>query len=94
MAEVEIYTSMFCGYCHRAKRLLSEHGAAFTEIDVMASPERRPEMVARAGGRTSVPQIFINGRHIGGCDDLYALDRAGGLAPLLAAAPAAPAAAQ
>jgi glutaredoxin 3 len=89
MAEVVMYTSAFCGYCHRAKRLLTERGAAFAEIDVMAHPERRPEMVARAGGRTTVPQIFIDGRHIGGCDELYALDRAGGLAPLLAAAPVA-----
>lgn len=86
---VEIYTSAFCGYCHRAKRLLALRGAAFTEIDVMAHPERRPEMVARAGGRTTVPQIFINGRHVGGSDDLHALDASGQLAPLLAAAPAA-----
>ncbi|MFO1058068.1 MAG: glutaredoxin 3 [Dongiaceae bacterium] len=93
MAEVEIYTSAFCGYCHRAKRLLAERGAAFTEIDVMAHPERRPEMVARAGGRSTVPQIFIDGRHVGGCDELYALDRQGGLAPLLAAGAAAGAAA-
>ena len=89
MAEVEIYTSAFCGYCHRAKRLLAERGAAFTEIDVMAHQERRPEMVARAGGRSTVPQIFIDGLHVGGCDELYALDRQGGLAPLLAGAAAA-----
>ena len=86
MAAVEIYTSMWCGYCHRAKRLLTERGAAFTEIDVGAHPERRTEMVARAGGAVTVPQIFIDGRHIGGCNELYALDASGGLAPLLAGA--------
>ncbi len=84
MAKIEIYTSMLCGYCYRAKKLLEQKGAAFTEIDVMAQPGRRPEMVERAG-RTSVPQIFIDGRHIGGCDDLYALDARGQLDPLLAA---------
>ena len=84
MAEVEIYTTMWCGYCSRAKRLLAEHGVAFREIDVSAQPERRPEMVARAGGRSTVPQIFINGSHVGGCDDLQALDADGKLTPLLA----------
>jgi glutaredoxin 3 len=84
MAKVEIYTTMICPYCVRAKRLLEQRNAAFEEIDVMADGKRRAEMVTRAGGRTSVPQIFINGRHIGGSDDLYALDRQGGLAPLLA----------
>lgn len=83
MAKVEIYTSPFCGYCHRAKRLLTERGADYTEIDVMADGEKRREMVMRAGGRRTVPQIFINGTHVGGCDDLYALDRRGGLQPLL-----------
>ena len=86
MAQVEIYTMPWCGYCHRAKRLLNERGAAFSEVDVGAEPERRPEMVARAGGRSTVPQSFIDGRHIGGCDELYALDAAGKLTPLLAAA--------
>ena len=85
MVEVEIYTTMWCGYCSRAKRLLVEHGVAFREIDVSAQPERRPEMVARAGGRSTVPQIFINGSHVGGCDDLQALDASGKLTPLLAA---------
>jgi glutaredoxin 3 len=85
MPKVEIYTSMFCGYCHRAKRLLSAKGVDFTEIDVVADMARRREMVERAGGRSTVPQIFINGKHVGGCDDLYALDRAGKLDPLLAA---------
>jgi glutaredoxin 3 len=85
MAQVEIYTSPFCGYCQRAKRLLDQKGAAFTEIDVMMDGARRDEMIARAGGRHTVPQIFIDGTYIGGCDELYALDRAGGLDPLLAA---------
>ena len=87
MAEVEIYTMMWCGYCSRAKRLLAEHGVAFREIDVSAEPERRPEMMARAGGRSTVPQIFINGSHVGGCDELHALDAAGKLTPLLAGSP-------
>jgi glutaredoxin 3 len=85
MAKVEIYTSMFCGYCHRAKKLLSGKGVAFDEFDVVADPVKRREMMQRAPGRTSVPQIFINGCHVGGCDELYALDRAGKLDPLLAA---------
>jgi glutaredoxin 3 len=85
MAKVEIYTSMLCGYCHAAKRLLQERGAKFTEYDVGYDAEKRAGMTERAGGRTSVPQIFIDGRHIGGCDELHALDRAGKLAPLLAA---------
>lgn len=83
MAKVEIYTSMLCGYCHAAKRLLKERGAAFTEYDVGGDFEGRVKMTERAGGRTSVPQIFIDGRHIGGCDDLYDLDRADKLTPLL-----------
>ena len=85
MAKVEIYTSMLCGYGHAAKRLLKERGAAFTEYDVGGDFEKRVKMTERAGGRTTVPQIFINDRHIGGCDDLYDLDRAGKLTPLLAA---------
>ena len=84
MARVEIYTTMLCGYCHAAKRLLAERGAAFVEYDVSGDRERRAAMTRRAGGGTTVPQIFINDRHVGGCDDLYALDRAGKLAPLLA----------
>jgi glutaredoxin 3 len=84
MAKVEIYTTMICPYCYRAKRLLDERQAQYEEIDVMADSRRRAEMVQRAGGRTSVPQIFINGQHVGGSDDLYALDRAGRLAPMLA----------
>jgi glutaredoxin 3 len=83
MPNIEIYTSPFCGYCHRAKQLLNKKGVAFTEIDVMADGAKREEMMVRAGGRHTVPQIFIDEKHIGGCDDLYALDRSGGLDPLL-----------
>jgi glutaredoxin 3 len=83
MAQVEIYTTMLCPYCWRAKKLLEERGATFKEVDVMMDGKLRSEMRARAGGRTSVPQIFINGQHVGGCDDLYALDQAGKLKPLL-----------
>ena len=86
MAKIEIYTSPYCGYCHRAKQLLSRKGAAFTEIDVMTDGAKRSEMLARANGSRTVPQIFIDDKHIGGCDDLYALDRAGDLDPLLAKA--------
>lgn len=83
MAKVEIYTTMLCGYCSRAKKLLQERGVEFQEIDVMTDGKLRDEMRKRAGGRTSVPQIFIDDQHVGGCDDLYALDRAGELQPLL-----------
>lgn len=85
VAKIEIYTTMFCGYCHAAKRLLMERGADFTEYDVGCDAEKRATMATRAGGRTTVPQIFVDGRHIGGCDELYALDREGKLAPLLEA---------
>jgi glutaredoxin 3 len=84
VAQVEVYSTLFCPYCARAKSLLEHKGVAFTNIDVMEDSARRDEMMKRAGGRTSVPQIFINGEHIGGCDDLYALDRAGGLDAKLA----------
>ncbi len=87
MAVVEVFTSPFCGYCHNAKRLLTERGAAVTEIDVMEFPERRDEMVSRAGGRRTVPQVFIDGAHIGGYAELVSLDREGKLASLLGAAP-------
>lgn len=83
MAQVEIYTTPYCGYCARAKRLLGEKGVAYHEVDVMAEPRRRAEMVDRAGGRHTVPQIFIDGTHVGGCDDLYALEKAGRLDPML-----------
>jgi glutaredoxin 3 len=83
MAEVELYTTRFCPYCSRARALLQRKGAAFVDIDIIDEPERRAEMIRRANGRTTVPQIFIDGEHIGGCDDLVALDRAGGLDPKL-----------
>jgi glutaredoxin 3 len=83
MAQVEMYATMFCPYCAQARALLEHKGVAFTEIDLYEEPRRRDEMIRRAGGRTTVPQIFIDGEHIGGCDDLVALDRAGGLDPKL-----------
>ena len=79
MTKVEMYSTMWCLYCARARALLERKGVEFTEIDLMEEPGRRDEMIRRAGGRTSVPQIFIDGEHIGGCDDMVALDRAGGL---------------
>jgi glutaredoxin 3 len=79
MIEVELYTTPFCPYCTRARALLDRKGVAFTDIDITEEPTRRAEMIRRAGGRTSVPQIFINGEHIGGSDELVALDRAGEL---------------
>lgn len=85
MPSVTIYSRQSCPYCHMAKDLLRKKDVQFQEIDIEREPERRSEMIDRAGGRTTVPQIFIDGRHIGGCDDLYALDRASGLDPLLAA---------
>jgi glutaredoxin 3 len=84
MAKIEIYTKAFCPYCTRAKRLLESKGAGFEEFDITMGGERRAEMIQRASGRTTVPQVFIDGRHIGGSDDLAALDRQGGLDPLLA----------
>jgi Glutaredoxin, GrxC family len=85
MAEVEIYTTQVCPYCVRAKRLLEKKGAAYKEIDVSTNAALRDAMVERAGGRRTVPQIFIGGEHVGGCDELYALDARGGLDPKLAA---------
>ncbi len=85
MKSVEIYTSPLCGFCHEAKRLLKQKGVEFREIDVLMEPKQKPEMIQRAGGRRSVPQIFIGETHIGGCDDLYDLERAGKLDLLLAA---------
>lgn len=81
--DVLVYTKSWCPYCASAKALLQRKGAVFTEVDIEATPERREEMIS-AGGRGTVPQVFIGGRPIGGCDDLYALDAAGGLDPLLA----------
>jgi glutaredoxin 3 len=86
MAEVVIYTRPFCGYCARAMSLLNEKGVAFTEIEAGMDPDKRREMTERSGGRTTFPQIFIAGRHIGGCDEMLALDRAGKLDPMLSAA--------
>lgn len=85
MKDVEIYTSPLCGFCHAAKRLLNEKGVAFSEIDVLKHPDRKTEMIQRANGGRTVPQIFVGDTHVGGCDDLYALERAGKLDPLLAA---------
>ena len=86
MPPIIVYSSPFCPYCFMAKRLLKDKGAAFEEIDVMMHPKRKAEMVQRAGGRTSVPQIFIGDTHIGGCDELMALDGAGKLDSMLGAA--------
>ena len=82
MANVEIYTKATCPFCHRAKALLQSKGAQFNEIAIDNDPKKREEMIERSG-RTTVPQIFIDGQHIGGCDDLHALDAKGGLDPLL-----------
>jgi glutaredoxin 3 len=79
MAEVELYTTMFCPYCARARVLFERKGVAYREFDIIEEPARREEMIRRAGGRTSVPQIFINGEHIGGSDELVALKRDGEL---------------
>ena len=83
MPEIVIYTQPWCPYCSRAAHLLSEKGVAFREINAPHGSAERQEAIRRSGGRTSVPQIFIGDRHIGGCDDLVALDRAGKLDPLL-----------
>lgn len=85
MPRVEIYTSPWCGYCRAAKSLLARKGVAFEEIDIGRDPARREEMLSRSNGRYTVPQIFIGSTHVGGSDDLHALDRAGKLDPLLAA---------
>ena len=83
MAEVEIYTTMWCPYCARAKSLLEKKGVAYHEISLDEEPGRRGEMVQRSGGGRTVPQIFIDGEPVGGCDDIVALDRAGKLDPKL-----------
>ena len=85
MAKVEIYTKFLCPYCTRARSLLQSKGVEITEYDITMGGPKREEMLARAPGRTTVPQVFIDGKHIGGSDDLAALDRSGGLDPLLAA---------
>ena len=86
MPDIEVYTQPWCPYCARAMRLLEQKGASFREINAPAGTPAREEARRRSGGRTSVPQIFIDGHHIGGCDDLLALDRAGGVDKLLRAA--------
>lgn len=83
MAKVEIYTKAFCGYCARAKALLSAKGVGFEEYDITMGGPRRAEMLARSQGGSTVPQIFIDGQHIGGSDDMAALERQGRLDPLL-----------
>ena len=83
MADVDIYTIRYCPYCADAKELLTRKGVAFHEIDASGSRELRKEMIERANGRSTFPQIFIAGAHVGGCDDLYALEQAGELDPLL-----------
>jgi glutaredoxin 3 len=83
MAKVEIYTKAFCPYCSRAKALLSSKGVTADEVDITMGGPKRAEMIQRANGRSTVPQVFIDGRHIGGSDDLAALDRAGELDALL-----------
>lgn len=84
MKSVEIYTRPMCGFCSAAKTLLQRKDVAFSEVDVWENPDRKPEMVQRSGGRSTFPQIFIGGEHIGGCDDLMALERSGKLDGLLA----------
>jgi glutaredoxin 3 len=87
MAKVEIYTTMWCGYCSRARALLQKKGVEFEDIDVEADTSKREEMMKRAHGGYTVPQIFIDGVHVGGSDDLMALDRAGKLDPMLGHTP-------
>jgi len=82
---VEIYTSPLCGFCHAAKRLLTSKGVEFSEVDVLANPDRKPEMIQRANGGRTVPQIFIGETYVGGCDDLFALENADKLDAMLAA---------
>lgn len=84
-APVEIYTSPLCGFCHAAKRLLTAKGVSFSEVDVLSNPERKQEMITRANGGRTVPQIFIGGTHVGGFDDMNALEQQGKLDALLAA---------
>lgn len=85
MKTVELYTSPLCGYCHAAKRLLTQKGVKFSEVNVLAEPGRKAEMIKRANGGRTVPQIFIGEIHVGGSDELHALERAGKLDALLAA---------
>ena len=84
MARIELYTKLFCPYCARARKLLDAKGVTYEDTDISLGGGKREEMIQRSNGRTTVPQIFIDGRHIGGSDDLVALDREGKLDPLLA----------
>lgn len=84
MPKITIYTTIFCPYCVMAKQLLKRKGATYEEIDVTGKPALRDEMTVKAGGRSTVPQIWIGDKHVGGCDDLYALDRTGALDLMLA----------
>ena len=84
MADIDIYTIRYCPYCADAKELLTRKGVGFHEIDASGNRDMRKEMIARANGRSTFPQIFIGATHVGGCDDLYALEEAGKLDPLLA----------
>ena len=83
MAKIDIYTSPYCGFCYQAKELLKDKSVSFNEIDIIAKPNRRNEMLERANGQKTVPQIFIDDAHIGGCDDLYSLNTKGELDALL-----------
>ncbi len=85
MPQIVVYSGPDCPYCQRAKMLLQKKGVSFEEINIRTDPARREEMLQKSNGRQTIPQIFIDGKHIGGCDDLYALDAAGKLDPLLAA---------
>jgi len=85
MSNVELYTKPTCGFCHMAKRLLKSKGITFNEVNISAQPDKRPEMIQRSNGGRTVPQIFINGTHVGGCDDLFALESNGKLDAMLAA---------
>jgi glutaredoxin 3 len=91
MPSVEIYTQRYCPYCHWAKELLTRKGVTFREIDVTADRKMRQQMIERASGGATVPQIFIGATYVGGCDDLYALEEAGKLDALLASAEGQPA---
>ena len=83
MQEITIYTKVGCPYCVAAKQLLTRKGVDYVEINISRAPAERPKMIARAKGRSTVPQIFVGSNHVGGCDDLYALDEAGRLDPLI-----------
>ncbi len=85
MAQVEIYTKGTCPYCARARRLLEDKGARYDEYEISTDPDKRAEMIQRSNGRSTVPQIFIDGRHVGGSDDLAELERRGQLDPMLVA---------